>query len=189
MKKSLIRFCISLLAAVFLVTAVGAAEFHADMVIRSAAGGEMHGRVFVKGNSLRQELETPVGTQVSIVKDGGRVMYVLIPGQKMYMEFPNNQVSLSEGESIESKYGDEAKLEKTGTENLQGYECDIYSVEYEDPGFGKSTVWIARKLNYPLKIHSESAQDTATITYSNVKEQKVPDSFFELPGGYARFSM
>lgn len=189
MKKSVVRFSIPLLAALFLATVAGAAEFSADMAIRSAAGGEMHGKVFVKGNSLRQELETPVGTQVSIVKDGGSVMYVLIPGQKMYMEFPNNQVSLSEGESIESKYGDEAKLEKTGTENIRGYECDIYSVEYEDPGFGKSTVWIARKLNYPIKIHSESAQDTATITYSNVKEGKVPDGLFELPGGYTKFSM
>ncbi len=62
-------------AALFLVfllagSALGA-EFTADMVISSkAAGADMTGKVFVKGNALRQELDTPVGVQTTIIPSG-----------------------------------------------------------------------------------------------------------------------
>ena len=53
---------------VFLVASLSdAAEFSADMTIQSATGGDLTGRVFVKGNDLRQELDTPVGTQTTII--------------------------------------------------------------------------------------------------------------------------
>jgi outer membrane lipoprotein-sorting protein len=183
------RFFAALLILVLAVSFAGAAEFQADMTIKSATGGEMTGKVFVKGNSLRQELMTPMGAQVSIVNGGNDMMYVLIPGQNMYMEFPNNQVSLSESETIEEKYTDIATLKKTEPEKIEGYKCDTYTVEYNDPQFGKSKVWIAKKLNYPLKIYSESPQDTATIIYSNIEETKLSDDLFELPEGYTKLDM
>ncbi len=189
MFRKSIRVAAALLVLGLFVSFAGAAEFQADMLIQSATGGEMTGKVFVKGNSLRQEILTPMGTQVSIVNGSSNMMYVLIPGQQMYMEFANNQVSLSESESIEDKYKDMGKVTKLGTEDIEGYKCDNYSVEYDDPQFGKSLVWVARKLNYPLKIHSESPQDTVTILYSNVEKGNISDDTFELPEGYTKLTM
>ncbi len=189
MYRNSVRVAAALLLLGLFVSFAGAAEFKADMLIQSAAGGEMTGKVFVKGNSLRQEILTPMGTQVSIVNASSNMMYVLIPGQQMYMEFPNNQVSLAESESIEDKYKDMGKVTKLGTEDIEGYKCDHYSVEYDDPQFGKSLVWVARKLNYPLKIHSESPQDTVTILYSNIEKGDISADTFELPEGYTKLTM
>lgn len=189
MVKRALRCTAALIILGLLASLAGAAEFKADMLIQSATGGEMTGKVFVKGNSLRQEILSPMGTQVSIVNAESNIMYVLIPGQNMYMEFPNNQVSLSESENIEDKYKDMGTVKKLGTEDIEGFKCDTYSVEYDDPQFGKSLVWIARKLNYPLKLYSESPQDTVTITYSNIEKGNVTDDMFLLPEGYTKLTM
>ncbi|MBN1332725.1 MAG: DUF4412 domain-containing protein, partial [Synergistales bacterium] len=120
--------------------------FSADMNIQSAAGGEMAGRVFFKDNSLRRELETPVGKQVSITEAGADLMYVLLPGQKIYTEVTNSQVTLDEKEDLEAKFSREGRVTRKGTETIEGYECDIFHIAYNDPSLGESTVWISKDL-------------------------------------------
>ena len=167
-----------------------AAEFSADMTIKSAAAGmEMNGKVFVRGNALRQELDTPAGKQVTIVSEGANVMYVILPGQKMYMEMPKTQVTLDEKEDMETKFSQEGTLSKQGSETIEGYECDIFQIVYNDPGLGQSLVWVSRKLNYPLKMEMENPQDKATILYTNIAEGTLEDSLFVLPSGYQKLSM
>jgi hypothetical protein len=62
-------------------------------------------------------------------------------------------------------------------------------MEYKDPDLGSALVWIARKLNYPVKIYTKSRQDTATLTYSNIKVRKISDALFILPKEYVQFSI
>lgn len=182
---------IALLAAVICLLAVPvhAAEFSADLTIQSAAGGELTGRVFVKSNNLRQELDTPAGIQTSIVKPGAGVMYILLPGQNMYMEMQNTQVTLDEGEDFGKKFSEQGKVSNLGTETVEGYLCDKFHIVYNDPNLGEATVWVAKDLNYPLKIYMENPQDKATILYSNISEADLEDSLFMLPEGYQKFSM
>ena len=167
-----------------------AAEFTADMVISSkAAGGDMSGKVFVKGNSLRQDLETPIGVQSTIIPSGGPVMYVLLPGMKMYMEMQNTQVTLDGSENLEAKMAEQGKVTKKGTETMEGFSCDVYHIVYNDKKLGEGTVWVSRELNYPLKIYTKNPQDTATILYRNIRKAKLDDGLFSLPPGYTKFSM
>lgn len=180
-----------LIVALISLTAAAAhsAEFSADMDIQSASGGDLTGKVFVKGNNLRQELDTPVGVQTTIMNQGKGVMYVLLPGQKMYMEIQNSQVTLDEGESFEGKFSEEGEVTNLGTESIEGYTCDKWKIVYKDQNLGESTVWISRELNYPIRIHLKNPQDTATIQYSNISEADLQDSLFVLPEGYQKFSM
>lgn len=167
-----------------------AAEFTADMVISSkAAGGDMSGKVFVKGNSLRQDLETPIGVQSTIIPSGEPVMYVLLPGMKMYMEMQNTQVTLDGSENLEAKMAEQGKVTKKGTETMEGFSCDVYHIVYNDKKLGEGTVWVSRELNYPLKIYTKNPQDTATILYRNIRKGKLDDGLFSLPPGYTKFSM
>jgi outer membrane lipoprotein-sorting protein len=181
-------------AALFLVfllagSALGA-EFTADMVISSkAAGADMTGKVFVKGNALRQELDTPVGVQTTIIPSGAAVMYVLLPGQKMYMEIPNTQVTLDSSENLEAKMANQGKVTKKGSETIGGYSCDVYHIVYSDKNLGEGTVWVSGELNYPLKIFTVTPQDTATILYKNIRQGKLDNGLFSLPAGYKKFSM
>lgn len=166
-----------------------AAEFKADMTMGSDTAGEMTGRVFVKGNALRQELDTAAGPQVTIIEQNAKVMYVILPGQKMYMEIQNNQITLDEDENIEAKLAEEGTVTKKGTEDIEGYTCDVYHIVYNDSSYGESTVWISKDLNYPLKVYMESPQDTVTILYTNIEENNVDPALFKLPSGYTKFSM
>ena len=167
-----------------------AAEFSADMKISSkSAGADITGKVFVKGTALRQEMNTPVGVQTTIIPAGGGVMYILLPGQKMYMEMANTQVVLDEKENIETKLSKEGKFTKKGTETIEGHLCDVYFIDYTDPELGESTIWLSRDLNYPLKIHTVNPKDSATITYKNVSRKSLSGSLFTLPSGYKKFSL
>jgi len=163
-----------------------AAEFSASMTIDSAQGGKMTGKVYVKGNWLRQDLDTPMGVQSVIVNPEDNLMYVLMPGQPIYVEMENQQVTLNEEESIESKLSDVADVKKTGKEKIQGYTCIKYLVTYHDSNLGKSTIWVSEKLNYPIKVYTESPQDTATIIYSDIVEGNVDPALFEIPEGYKK---
>ncbi len=178
------------IAVVFLVAALShAAEFSADMTIQSATGGDLTGRVFVRGNDLRQELDTPVGVQTTIINQGKDVMYVLLPGQNMYMEMGNSQVTLDGTEDFESKFADKGKVTGLGTETIEGYLCDKYKIVYEDASLGEVTVWVARELNYPLKVYMDNPKDEATILYRNIEIAELEGSLFVLPPGYQKFSM
>ncbi|MFP4481973.1 MAG: DUF4412 domain-containing protein [Thermovirgaceae bacterium] len=166
-----------------------AAEFMADMVIKSAQGGEMPGKVFVKGQRMRQEIETPQGEQAMILDPAKNILYVLMPGAPVYMEVENKEtsvVALDENQTLESRFEGEAEVTHEGVETIEGYTCDKYFVVFHDPEMGESTIWVAEKINFPIKIHSKNPKDTVTVTYSDIKEGPVDDSLFSVPSDYQK---
>lgn len=184
-------------AAVFMVAlllvgcagALFAAEFTADMLIKSTQGGEMPGKVFVKGQKMRQEIATPQGEQAMILDPAKNVIYVLMPGAPIYMEVENKEpsvVALDEGQTLESRFEGEADVRHEGVENIEGYACDKYFVDFHDPEMGESTIWVAGKINFPIKIHSKNPKDTVTVTYSDIKEGPVDEALFSVPSGYQK---
>lgn len=184
-RSSLAAFAMILIMAV----AVGAAEFQADMTINSNEGGEINGKVFVRNNSMRQEMETPMGQQVVIVDGEAGMMYILLPGQKIYVERPNTQVMLGDEEKIEVKLAEQGEVTKLGSEKVNNYDCEKINVVYNDTNLGESTLWVAEKLNYPIKIYVQNPKDTATIIYSNIIEKQLKDTLFVLPAGYTKLEM
>lgn len=179
--------------AVFLVGCfageVLAAEFSADMLISSGQGGDMPGRVFVKGPKMRQEIETPHGEQAMILDPAKNVIYVLMPGAPIYMEIENREpgvVALDENQALESRFEGEADVKHLGIETVEGYACDKYLVTFHDPEMGESTIWVAGTINFPIKIHSINTKDTVTVSYSNIREEPVEDALFSVPDGYQK---
>jgi hypothetical protein len=184
--------------AVFVVTVLffagfacsaSAVDFTADMVISSAQGGEIPGKVFVKGQKMRQEIETSQGKQAMILDPGKNVIYVLMPGAPIYMEVENKDPSvvvLDENQTFQSRFKGEADVIHKGVENIEGYACDKYFVDFHDPEMGESTIWVAAKINFPIKIYSKNPKDTVTVMYSNIKEGPVEDSLFSVPPDYQK---
>ena len=167
-----------------------AAEFKADMAVETA-GETITSKVYVSGSLMRQETKIPGGGVNISIFDGARgIMYVLMPEEKMYMEFPNDQMVLGD-EDIEKKLSGEADLKKIGTETIDGYQCDKYEVIYKDPDMrdmDSSVVWVARKLNFPIKGVSEGKDGTVIVTYKNIEEEAIDRSLFEIPKDYKKFS-
>jgi hypothetical protein len=165
-----------------------AGEFSADMVITPGTGQAMKGKIYVKGNRTRNEIQSGADKTVNIMDNDAKKVWVLIPDQKMYMEMqptPEMAASSQKREELEKM----ADMKVLGTEKVEGYECDKILYAYRDKSMGVMTQWIARELGYPIKIFYEGAQGKTTLEYKNIKKGGVSDSLFSVPPDYQKMSM
>jgi len=178
MKKSV--FALSVLFAVSLAATVFAQEFSADMVM-TQQGVTTNAKVFMSGEKSR--METP--GSISISRMDKKVMWILMPEQKMYMEqaFDPSKMMVSSGKV-------EGELERTplGKDTVGGRVADKYKVTYEIQGMKNEMYqWIESGSSFPLK--TASIDGSWSAEYRNIKTGPQPDSLFELPAGYKKFSM
>ncbi|MCG2774485.1 MAG: DUF4412 domain-containing protein, partial [Desulfobacterales bacterium] len=89
LKKLISRLMLFIVS--FLITGLGiaapshAAEFSADMIQKSPMGNS-EGKVFVKGENLRHEINMGGQNQIMIFQKDKGVVWILMPEQRMYME-------------------------------------------------------------------------------------------------------
>ncbi len=173
------------LAFCFLLVGLAqAAEFSAVIVSKSV-GHERQGKIYVKGDNARQEFSTPGGTSVTILRLDKKVMWMLIPGQKTYMEMPFDKEAFAKALNIPK---DEVTKKLLGTEKLNGYKTEKYETTVMAAGGElKSTMWLSKKLGIPIRI--ESADKSFTQDYKDIKEGGVSDALFEIPAGYQKMAM
>jgi negative regulator of sigma E activity len=84
------------------------------------------------------------------------------------------------------KIGDKKDL---GEEKVNGYKCKKFRYTSKDPSVGTTTMWISKKLNFPIKTEMEGSSGPMSMEYKNIQEKELPDSLFEIPAGYQKMSM
>ncbi len=173
-----------LLSLVILVTLTTfgfslAAEFSADFSVKTTGEDDVKGKIFVKGNKIRQEVTEEGDTQIMIIRPDKNVTWMITPEEKMYMEIPYE----SDSQSVEPWTPEKEKSAKyLGEETVNGHAAKKYEIVEEGE---KVTYWVSKKLNFPVKIEdSESVME-----YRNIKEVSVADSQFEVPSGYTKMTM
>jgi len=156
-----------------------AAEFSADFYVKTTGEDDVKGKIFVKGNKIRQEVTEEGDTQIMIIRPDKNVTWMITPGEKMYMEIPYE----SDSQSVEPWTPEKEKSAKyLGEETVNGHAAKKYEIVEEGE---KVTYWVSKKLNFPVKIEdSESVME-----YRNIKEGSVADSHFEVPSGYEKMTM
>ena len=191
LKKLISRLMLFIVS--FLIIGLGisapshAGEFSADMIQKSPMGNS-EGKVFVKGENLRQEMTMGGQNQIMIFQKDKGVALVLMPDLKMYMEMPaGGQQNMAPATPEEmDKMGDKKYL---GEEKVNGYKCKKYRYTSNDPSVGPTTMWISKKLNFPIKTEMEGSSGPMSMEYKNIQEKKIPDSLFKIPAGYRKMSM
>ena len=191
LKKLISRLMLFIIS--FLIIGLGiaapshAGEFSADMIQKSPMGNS-EGKVFVKGENLRQEMNIGGEKQIMIFQKDKGIVWVLMPELKMYMEMTaggqQNMAPPTPGEM--EKMGDKKYL---GEEKVNGYKCKKYRYTSNDPSVGTTTMWISKKLNFPIKTEMEGSSGPMSMEYKNIQEKKLPESLFEIPAGYQKMSM
>ena len=164
-----------------------AAEFSADMIQKSPMENT-NGKVFVKGEKFRQEMNMGGQNHIMIFQKDKGVVWVLMPQQKMYMEMSaggQQNMAPATPEDME-KMGDKKYL---GEEKVNGYKCKKYRYTSSDPSVGTTTMWISKKLNFPIKTEMKGSSGPMSMEYKNIQEKKLPDSLFNIPAGYQKMSM
>ncbi|MCU0650787.1 MAG: DUF4412 domain-containing protein [Candidatus Omnitrophica bacterium] len=165
----------------FSLTAAGlAADFSADM-INKAGGRTFKGKIFVSKDKTR--MESP--ESISITRMDKKVVWILMPKEKMYMEQSFNP---AQAPATSEKVTGEVERKKIGQEVIDGKNTDKYEVVYlQNKKKTSMYQWIAQSIAMPVKM--AAVDGSWSIEYKNIKTGKQPDSIFEIPQGYQSFSM
>ena len=181
----------AVLIVIFSVAGVMAADlsiYSADIVTETSSGTHKS-HTYAKGIKQRMEVNEEGQKAINIMRGDKKVMWMLMPNEKMYMEMPLN----TQKEDMASKLNDpDIKVEKKflADENVDGHPSKKYHVTMTRNGKKESSgfMWEATDLNnFPVKWQDEDKK--TTVTWKNIKLGDVPDSMFEIPAGYKKMSM
>jgi outer membrane lipoprotein-sorting protein len=189
-KKLKILFPLAVFFILIFLSAISsrAAEFSADM-IQKMQGQTQTGKVFIKGKKMRMEMDTPGNKMVHIMLPEQKKTIMLMTKEKMYMEMTAANNPGSSPSSDKEELEKIATVKQLGTETINGYLCDKLQVIFHDKNQGTSTQWVSKKLNFPIKMVSQTPHGEAVTEYQNIKEGSVPDSSFIIPPGYQQMPM
>ncbi len=177
MKKVII---ITVLALVGFVTNLCAYDFSADVVTKSG-DQSFTGKMYVSGDKSRME----VAGSVTISDMGKKVVWILMPDQKMYMEQPiNPEQTIGASEKAEGEI--ERKL--IGPDTVDGKNTLKYLIKYSSKN-GETSVyqWIDTGLNLPVK--TSAADGSWSTEYKNISTGSPAPDLFIVPEGYKKMSM
>lgn len=181
MQHRIISVVLVVVISIFLFGGIAVAQdFSADMVSTTKAGVST-GKIFVAKEKTRMEtLQTIIITRID-----KNVVWILMPAQRMYMEQPlkpENVVATTD------KMPGEIERKLVGKETVGGKRTDKYRIVYTAAD-KKETIfqWITADSGLPIK--SAAVDGRWTIEYKNLKTGKQPDSLFEIPTGYQKFSL
>lgn len=171
---------VSILFAFFLtIGVVQGADFSAD-VFNTHQGQAIQGKIYVQKDKIR--METPGAEEYTILRSDKRVIWIVIPEEKSYIEIRSSQ---PQGSEVKMK--GEIRRHYLSSETVNGHATEKYEVHYLDKEtLHKAYQWIATDLNYPIKI---SALDGSwTTEYRNIRIGSQPENLFEIPQGFDKVS-
>jgi hypothetical protein len=175
-----LRVLFSLLPAFFLTVGLAqAVDFSAD-VFTTHQGQTTQAKIYVKAGKIR--METPGTEEYTILRTDQKVIWLVVPEEKTYLEIPSPQTP-GTGEKIKG----EVSRQYLTSETVNGHATKKYEVHYLDKEtLHKAHQWVAQDLNYPIKI---SALDGSWSTeYRNIRIAPQAESLFEIPAGFDRIS-
>jgi hypothetical protein len=163
-------------------SSVAAAEFSAQMVIKDG-DKTMPGKILVQNGKMRQEFSDVEGRTVTIVRPDKKLIYVVMPLDRTYVEMP--LLTKLPGQFIQIP-PDAVSKSKVGTETVNGYQADKYEVGVRlgSEGVAKYTFWVAPKLGVPIKV--ECKEKRFCMEYKNIKEGGLTALLFDPPKGYRK---
>jgi uncharacterized protein DUF4412 len=164
---------------------VQAAEFTATMVTK-AGGVEIPGKIYVKENKVRNEVQAGGQSSIHILRPDKKVVWIIMPQQKAYVEMPITHTA--QQKMLPLTEDQKAKMKKVGTETINGYACDKYETTMSHQGKPMQVfTWVATDLGVPIKIVSEDG--SFSMEYKDIKPGQVADSLFDVPQDYKKMQL
>jgi hypothetical protein len=178
-----IRFWWLMLAACLIPGSLWAADFSALMLVKDG-GRVVPGKIYVHDGKMRQEFSDEEGQTITIVRPDKKVVWVIIPRDRAYMELPLRYNKLP-GQFIQVPPNAFGKR-PAGKDRLNGYDTEKFQLSVPGgTGLEKQTIWVAQKLG-PIKLECPERQ--FCLEYKSIKEGAVADRLFELPPGYQKMA-
>jgi len=173
------KILLLLLLTLALPAALVAAEFSAQMILTDK-GLIMPGRMFVKDGKMRHEFVDDKGYTVTIVRQDKKVVWVIMPFEKCYVEMPLGANLPGQFLQIPKQAVSQRRV---CSEEMNGYQVDRVEVNCPggSAGVQRQTFWVSPKLGMPIKTVCTTRQ--FSVEYKNIREGKQRDRLFEIPPG------
>jgi hypothetical protein len=171
-----------LILILFLMVSVPALalDFSADVENRIKGERPMTGEIFITGEKIRMDM----AGSATITRIDKKVVWVLMPEQKMYMEQPIRPENMAQT----GKPQGELERKFIANESVEGRAAKKYLVTYKTDNKKDSVYqWIDNMLQIPTKV--ESVDGKWSMVYKNIKIGPQKPDLFEVPKGYKKFSM
>lgn len=159
-----------------------AAEFTAQMVLKDG-DKTMPGKIYIKGDKMRQEFIDARGQSVTIVRKDLKKIWVVMPLDKIYLEMPVKRELPGQFLALPLDY---LKKRPITTEILNGYPTQRIQVTVPGDSMGPmiQTFWLCEKLGMPIKM--ECREKRFSLEYRDIKEVVLDDKLFEPPPGFQK---
>ncbi len=162
---------------------MSAEGFSYDYVLTMPNGEKITHKMWVKGGSMRSEMENPAGGEpiLSIINKDEGMMYVYQPEVNYAVQMPLDQSDMDTASPQDYlRDSDADSMLLTGRETFDGKECLVYETDYEG---GKGKMWIWEEAGMPLRVETTSGSDTVVVEFLNFAVGNVDDAMFQLPPG------
>lgn len=160
-------------------------EYSADSVVK-AGGRTLSGKMYFGENKWRTEYTQYGKKMISIIRADKGIMWILMPGQKTYME---QKVGAKELQGMTEKMPGEIERKKVGKEKVSGILCDKYKITFKITERAKPSTLYQWLSSDKIPVKSAAADGSWYTQLKNIKRGKQPASLFELPAGYKKFVM
>lgn len=170
---------------IFLLSGTALAfEFSADTISTYKGERETKGKIYFKPDKYRMDMKVNED-MIMITRVDRKVIWNIMPAQKMYMEMP---FDLRNKPKVEEKYEGEIDRKLVGNETIDGHPTKKYLITYKT-GNEKHQVyqWFATDINFPVK--TSAIDGSWSQEFRNIKIGSQPDSLFEVPAGYNKIQM
>lgn len=143
------------------------------------------GKVYSNGNAMRIESQDKGKPAIAIMRFDRKVMWSLVPDQKMYLELPFG----GQAEWASMAEGAQVQKQSLGAEQVGQYNCDKSRVTVTLQGKNYTSLeWTAKELN-GFVVKTQDEKGTWSTEYQNIKLGPQDSSLFEVPPDYRKFSM
>ena len=167
-------------------------SYSAQQVRKDAAGRTLQSsKLFVTPNKIRIEPSGADGKElmIMIVRRDLKVLRILIPRQKTYIENPLNEAEV-ERALQQITVDANAKEEILGRETVNGFTCQKKRVETATRFLGReikssTTVWVSARLDFPLRTEHK---DGSVTELENIRSGGQSKDLFEAPPDYKKVS-
>lgn len=161
-------------------------EYAAEQVMRTREGTHT-GKIFVSPDKYRLEMALEGQRQVIVARFDRRVVWILMPEERMYVEMPFSPRS----EDALSGRDPTQKVERqlVGSETVSGHPTKKYKVTVTGKdGTYVGYQWLAQDLG-ELPIRWEDEQGTVRVELRNIRLGRQPAELFEIPSGFQKLAM
>jgi hypothetical protein len=160
--------------------------FSADQ-IHTAGKRTTTGKIYASETAMRIESEQNGRPSITIVRLDRKVMWMVMPAQKMYMEMTNFGSAVSDMAS--SMQGAKVQRDLLGSEQVGAYHCDKYHVQTTYEGKVYTHIeWDAKELD-GFAVKKQGEKGDWSVEYQNVHFGPQDPSLFEVPADYQKMSM